>query len=255
MKVEERTALTTDAPGAPRPLSSPDELHLSVVVTVFTETLSVAETVRRLLLNDHGSIREILLVVHPGSSQATKQICAELEAKYDVVRVYIQQKTPGVGWALREGMSIAREQAVCIMAGDLETEPEAVERMFQKMRSTGADVVLGNRWAPAGGFANYGLGKYILNWMFQRAFRLIYSTQMNDLTYGFKILRKRVIESINWECTFHEIFIETTVKPLRRGFHVEQVPTVWVGRTEGKSVNTFGRNLKYVALALKVRAS
>ncbi len=237
------------------PLVAQDELRLSVVVTVYTETLSVAETVRRLLLNDHGSIREILLVLHPDSSQATKQICADLEAKYDVVRVHIQQKTPGVGWALREGMNAASEQAVCIMAGDLETEPEAVERMFQKMKSTGADVVLGSRWAPHGGFVNYGFVKHILNWMFQRAFRVIYSTQMNDLTYGFKILRKRVIESINWDSTFHEIFIETTVKPLRRGFHIEQVPTVWVGRTEGNSVNTFGRSLKYVALALKVRAS
>ncbi len=255
MKVEERTTLTTDAPGAPNPRSPHDELHLSVVVTVYTETLSVAETVRRLLLNDHGSIREILLVLHPGSSQATKQICADLEAKYDVVRVHIQQKTPGVGWALREGMNAASEQAVCIMAGDLETEPEAVERMFQKMKSTGADVVLGSRWAPHGGFVNYGFVKHILNWMFQRACRVIYSTQMDDLSYGFKILRKRVIESINWECAFHEIFIETTVKPLRRGFHFEQVPTIWVGRTEGASVNTFVRNLKYVSLALKVRLS
>jgi glycosyltransferase involved in cell wall biosynthesis len=254
MSGEARTTLTTDTP-APRPLKTQDELRLSVVVTVYTETRSVAETVRRLLLNDHGSIREILLVVHPGSSEATKQTCADLEAKCDVVRVHIQQQTAGVGWALREGMGAAREQAVCIMAGDLETEPEAVERMFQKMKSTGADVVLGNRWAPAGGFANYGLGKYLVNWIFQKAFRVIYATQMNDLTYGFKILRKRVIESINWESTFQEIFIETTVKPLRRGFHVEQVPTVWVGRTDGNSVKTFGRNLKYVALALKVRVS
>lgn len=231
-----------------------DKAGLSVVVTVYTETISVIETVERLLKNDSGALAEILIVVSPRSSAETLRICADLAARHPIVRVHTQQKVPGVGWALREGMALAKADCVAIMSGDLETEPEAVDRMFQKMTETGADVVVGNRWAKGGGFRNYHPVKYVCNWLFQKIFRIVYRTTVCDLTYGFKILRKEVIDSIPWESAFHEIYIETTVKPIQRGYHVEQVPTIWIGRQEGKSVNTFFRNFGYVKLALRVRA-
>lgn len=228
--------------------------YLSVVVTVYTESFSVIETIDRLLKSDGGSLREIILVVSPRASKETMKICEDLAASHAMVRLHIQQRVPGVGWALREGMNLATQECVAIMSGDLETEPEAVERMFQKMKETGADVVVGSRWAKGGGFKNYSRVKYVLNWIFQKLFKVIYRTRIDDLTYGFKILRKHVIDSIDWESAFHEIYIETTVRPLKRGYHLEQVPTVWIGRREGRSVNTFFRNFGYVKLALKVQA-
>ncbi len=234
--------------------ASDNGLALSVVVTVYTESVSVIETIDRLQRSDKGNIREILLVVSPRASKETMKICQDLAAEHPMVQVHIQQHVPGVGWALREGMAMATQECVAIMSGDLETEPEAVERMFQKMKETGADVVIGSRWDKGGGFQNYDRIKYVLNWIFQKMFKVIYRTHINDLTYGFKILRKHVIDSIEWESAFHEIYIETTVKPLKRGYHLEQVPTVWIGRREGESVNTFMRNFGYVKLALKVQA-
>ncbi len=234
--------------------ASDNDLALSVVVTVYTESVSVIETIDRLQRSDKGNIREILLVVSPRASKETMKICQDLAAEHPTVQLHIQQHVPGVGWALREGMAMATQECVCIMSGDLETEPEAVERMFQKMKETGADVVIGSRWDKGGGFQNYDRIKYVLNWIFQKMFKVIYWTHINDLTYGFKILRKHVIDSIEWESAFHEIYIETTVKPLKRGYRLEQVPTVWIGRREGQSVNTFMRNFGYVKLALKVQA-
>jgi dolichol-phosphate mannosyltransferase len=233
-----------------------DNPDLSTVVTVYTESLSIIETVDRLLKSGPPNQREILLVVAPKASEETKKICADLAAKHDIVRFHIQTRFPGAGWALQEGMKLARYDAVAIMSADLETEPEAVARMYWKMVETGADVVIGNRWArTGGGFHNYDPLKYVCNWIFQQIFKRIYRTRVSDLTYGFKILRKHVINSIQWESQFHEIYIETTVKPLKMGYRVEQVPTVWIGRREGRSVNTLLRNFGYVRLALRVAAA
>ena len=230
-----------------------DSPNLSVIVTVYTELLSIVETVERLLKSGGSNLGEILLVVAPKASDETKQICADLAAKYDIIRVHIQNRFPGAGWAVQEGMKLARFDYVAIMSADLETEPEAIQRMFEKMLQTNADVVIANRWDKLqGGFHNYDPFKYVCNWLFQQTFKRIYRTHISDLTYGLKILRKDVIDSIAWESQFHEIFIETTVKPLKMGFRVEQVPTVWIGRREGRSVNTFLRNFGYVRLALKV---
>src|SRR5215467_2447352 len=106
--------------------TSGNGLFLSVVVTVYTESISVIETIDRLQRSDQGGMREIIIVVSPRASRETMTICEDLAAKHPMVRLHIQQHVPGVGWALREGMAMATQECVAIMSGDLETEPEAV---------------------------------------------------------------------------------------------------------------------------------
>lgn len=230
-------------------------ISLSVVVTVFSETFSLTESIDRLLKLDRGYVQEIILAVSPKSSSECIEICHQLEKTHKSVTVHMQQNNPGVGWAIREGMALATGNYVALLSADLETEPEAVDRMVRKIEETGCDGVIGNRWLKGGGFKNYDPLKLILNFGFQYVFRVLYWTKLGDLTYGFKILSRDLVQGIRWEGILHEIYIETTVKPLKLGYHVEQVPTVWIGRKEGESKNTFLRNFRYVRLALQVLVS
>lgn len=227
------------------------EIRLSVVVTVYTETFSIDETIETLLRQDRGYIKEILLVVSPKASEETFGICRKWEAREPRVKILVQKNNPGIGWAYREGMQAASGNYVALMAADLETEPAAVDRMVAKIVETDCDEVVANRWMRGGGFVNYDPVKLVLNWIFRTVFRVLFWTRIGDLTFGFKILSRPLIEAIAWEGTLHEICIETTVKPIRMGCHLEQVPTVWVGRREGASVNTFFRNFRYVRTAFK----
>lgn len=235
----------------PKRISLPD-VRLSVVVTVYSETFSISETVNILLGHDRGYLREIILLVSPKASAESFRISSECVARDARVRILVQQNNPGIGWAYREGMQAAAGNYVGLMAADLETEPAAIDRMVQKIVETGCDGVVANRWLPGGGFTNYDPLKYVLNWIFQKMFSLLFWTRVGDLTYGFKILSKEVTEAIRWEGTLHEICIETTVKPIKKGYYLEQVPSVWVGRQEGRSVNTFLRTFRYVGMAFKV---
>jgi dolichol-phosphate mannosyltransferase len=225
------------------------DIQLSIVVTVYSETQSVRETVERLKKQDRGYIKEILLLISPKSSPESFEICKSLVAQYPFVSLHVQKRTPGVGWACREGMEIATGNYITLMSSDLETEPEAVDRMVQKIEETGCDGVMTSRWLPGGTFENYDKLKLILNWIFQQIFRILYWTKLTDLTYGFKTLKKSFTDSITWEGTLHEIFIETTVKPIKIGMYLEEIPTVWIGRREGVSKNTFLRNFRYFKTA------
>lgn len=227
------------------------DIRLSVVVTVYSETFSVKETVERLLRHDRGYIDEILFVISPHSSPESFSVCRGLEKEYSFCHVHVQEHPKGVGWAYREGMELARGTHIALMSGDLETEPEAVDRMVRKLEETGADCVVASRWRKGGGFVGYDKTKLVLNWIFQKLFRILYWTKLTDLTYGFKILKSRVAKNIPWEGTLHEIFIETTVKPLRAGYRFEEVPSVWISRKEGVSKNTFMRNFRYIRLAIE----
>lgn len=228
-----------------------DSIKLSIVVTVYSETFSIDETVKILLERDRGYIQEILLLVSPRASAETFAICRRWEELEPRVKVLVQQNNPGIGWAYREGMQAAMGNYVALMAGDLETEPAAVDRMVHKVEETGCDEVIANRWLPGGGFTNYDPLKLVLNWIFQQAFQILFWTDIGDFTFGLKLLSKEVAEAIKWEGTLHEICIETTVKPLKKGYYLEQVCTVWVGRKEGRSVNTFFKNFRYVKMGLK----
>jgi len=226
-------------------------IKLSIVVTIYSETFSIDETLKILLAHDLGYIHEILLLISPRASTETFSICRRWADQDPRVKVVVQQHNPGIGWAYREGMRAATGNYVALMAGDLETEPAAVDRMVNKLVETGCDEVVANRWLPGGGFTNYDPLKLVLNWTFQKAFRVLFWTRIGDFTFGLKLLSREVVEAIEWEGTLHEICIETTVKPLKKGFHLEQVSTVWVGRKEGRSVNTFLKNFRYVKMGLK----
>lgn len=153
-----------------------------MVVTVYSETFSVIETVERLFKNDRGYLKEILLVIAPKSSNESFRICEALADAHPLVRVYVQKTNPGLGWAYREGMAAAKGNYVGLMSGDLETEPEAIDRMVRKVEETACDGVIANRWLSRNGFRNYDKLKLVLNWLFQRIFKLLYATSLGDLT-------------------------------------------------------------------------
>jgi dolichol-phosphate mannosyltransferase len=234
-----------------RPEPRVSRIQLSIVVTVFSETFSIRETVDILLSRDRGYLKEIILLISPRASQEAFEICRECMAKDSRVVTLVQKRNPGIGWAYREGMEAATGDFVALMAADLETEPAAVDRMVDKIIETGCDGVIANRWLPGGGFTNYDPLKYVLNWIFQKVFQVLFWTRLGDLTFGFKILSQEITKSIRWEGTLHEICIETTVKPIKRGYYLEQVPSVWVGRREGRSINTFFRNFRYVRMGFR----
>ena len=98
------------------PLST---IKLSIVVTVYSETFSIDETLKILLGRDRGYIQEILLLVSPRASEETFSICRQWEAREPRVKMVVQQNNPGIGWAYREGMQAAKGNYVALMAGDL----------------------------------------------------------------------------------------------------------------------------------------
>ena len=232
--------------------SNNEKMKLSIIITVYSETISLVETVEKIIKLDRGYIYEIILTVSPKSSEECMRVCKKLEEKYSNIIYYTQKKHPGVGYAIREAMDLAKGSYIALVAGDLETEPEAVDRMITKIEETECDGVIGNRWLKDGGFRNYNRFKLILNYLFQQVFKVLFWTKLGDLTYGFKILSSDICKKISWEGTLHEIYIETTIKPIKAGYNIQQIPTIWISRKEGVSNNTFFKNFRYIKMAIKV---
>jgi dolichol-phosphate mannosyltransferase len=234
------------------PPLAPDDFRISIVMPVFSETDTVRIVVGWLRDNLAARLHEIIIVISPRSSPESYAVCEEMTRLDSRITLLVQQVNPGVGNAFREGYARATGNLILSMDSDNEMELAAIPKMLQALAAHNFAVVVGSRWLRGGGFVGYSPMKRVLNGGFQQLFRVLFLTRSTDLTYGFKLLRAEVVHGIAWEATLSEIGCETTMKPLRAGFRVGEVPSVWTARTQGRSTNNFWRNFRYVRMALRV---
>ncbi|MGH7197354.1 MAG: hypothetical protein ACREH5_01260, partial [Candidatus Omnitrophota bacterium] len=130
-------------------------------------------------------------------------------------------------------------------------------KLIEVIQNDSLDLVVASRWAKGGSIdvRGYGLLNYGLASLFQRIFMAVLGTTVSDLTFCYKIGSARLFKSIAWEGTGHELAMETTMKPILMGYRVAQIPTRWAARREGRSNHKFRRNLRHLALALKLCAA
>ncbi|MBI3828315.1 MAG: glycosyltransferase family 2 protein [Planctomycetes bacterium] len=229
-----------------------EDFRISVVLPVFSETDSICEVVKGLNAILGARILEIVIVMSPKSGPDTRAVCADLVKNDPRIRLQVQQVNPGLGNGVREGYAATKGNLVLNIDSDGEMELDTVRRMLEKMDTGQYDMVVASRWMKGGGFSGYSPLKYVLNFGFQQMFRILFWTRVNDLTYGFKMMRGELARGIAWEGVLHEIACETTMKPVKLGARACAVPSKWTARVQGQSKNTFWRTFRYVGMALKI---
>ena len=226
-------------------------MKISVIVTVYSETDLLTQSVEHLRRQLEPWTYEILIVVHPKSSAECLALCDRLGRASDI-RVIVQGPRSGIGWAYREAIPHLTGTHALMMNGDLETNPDDAAAIVRKAVETGADIVCASRWLRGGGFSGYDPLKLVLNYGYNLIFRALYGTSIHDLTFGYKLIRADLLQRINWEYGTHEFCAEVLLKPLRLGCTAVELPTRWVKRQGGDSKMTFMRNFRFVSAAWRI---
>jgi glycosyltransferase involved in cell wall biosynthesis len=227
---------------------------VSLLIPVFSESASLRDTVEILAATLSGIEFEILLLVHKDSDQQCLETCAELAREWPRVRVEMQRRYPGQGWAYREGFDAATGTHLLLMNADLETDPHDARRLIETMVERDLDLVVASRWMKGGGVdvLSYGPLRALTSWLFQRIVGRLARAPVHDLTFAYKIGTRRLFRSFEWTGTGHELAMETTLRPILAGCRVGEIPTRWSGRRDGVSHQPFRRNLRHAALAAQL---
>ncbi len=224
---------------------------VSVFLPVMDETDSLTKTVETILADCGGAVCELLVVVCQKTTPASRAVAAALQARYpEQVRI-VEQRRPFLGGATQDAFDLATGSHFLMMASDLETPPDRVKEFIAQGRQHPQAIITGSRWLQGGGFEGYSRCKYLLNFVFQKTFALMYWTRLSDMTYGYRLLPTRLVQAIRWEELRHPFLFETLVKPLKLGVAVIEIPVTWKARTEGGSRNTFWRNFEYFRVGFK----
>ena len=125
---------------------------LSIVVPVFNEEESIAETVKRLQKLRDDLAQEInveLLFVDDGSGDKTLVHLRSFAEHTPNVKVISLSRNFGHQIAITAGIDLAAGDYVAVIDADLQDPPELISEMYRKAL-TGFDVVYGKRRTRAG---------------------------------------------------------------------------------------------------------
>ena len=212
-----------------------------VVMPTYNEADNIEGIIRAVLVEldrlapgDHS-----LLVVDDSSPDGTGEVADKLALELPAVQVLHRTAKTGLGHAYLAGFGKALEggaELVIEMDADFSHDPRYLGDLLGA--ASEADLVLGSRYVSGGGVENWGLLRKIISRGGGTYARLILGVGVQDLTGGFKCIRRRVLEGIELETVRAEGYvfqIEVTYRAILAGYHVVEVPIVFRDRTNGVS--------------------
>jgi dolichol-phosphate mannosyltransferase len=211
-----------------------------LVLPTYNEAENVPVIVAAALDNLPGDRR--VLIVDDNSPDGTGEIADRLAAEHDEVEVLHRPAKQGLGPAYVAAYAVALAggaELIAQMDADFSHDPSDLPRLLEVAEN--ADLVLGSRYVEGGGVTEWGPLRRFISRGGSAYARAVLGIGIRDLTGGFKVFRREVLEAIEPETIpslGYAFQVETTYRAIRAGFRVVEVPIVFRDRRVGESKMT-----------------
>jgi len=201
---------------------------VSLVIPAKNEALSIGKVIEKAL-----PYCDEIVVVDGHSTDRTAQI-----AQAYGIRV-VKDNKKGKGDAIRVGAAVARFPIVVFMDADGSHDPADIPRLVEPIEQGKADLVIGSR-GKGGSDELHGdiekLARLVGSDLILIGINLRWRKNLTDSQNGFRAIRADVIRSLDLKENITTIEQEMTMKSLKKGFVVTEVPTHEYARMYGQSV-------------------
>lgn len=183
-----------------------------------------------------------ILIVDDASPDGTGDIAESLAARDGRVAVLHRAGKAGIGPAYVAGFreALAGGAALVVqMDADFSHDPAYLPGLLAA--AADADVVIGSRYVDGGGVADWGPVRRAMSRGGSAYARGVLGVAVRDLTGGFKVIRREVLEAIDIDSLASRGYlfqVETTYRAIQAGFRVVEVPIVFRDRRVGESKMT-----------------
>jgi glycosyltransferase involved in cell wall biosynthesis len=193
--------------------------ELSVVLPAFNEEANIERVVRSCAnyLNETGLDYEII-VVNDGSRDGTAEILNRLEQEMPRLRVQHHPQNRGYGAALRTGFAAAQKRFVFYMDGDGQFDIRELDVLLP-LATDDRHIVTGFRIKRSDPWIRRLNARLFGGWLV----RVLLNVRVRDLNCAFKLIPKRVLESITLESTGALINAELYGRAVRKGFGIKEI--------------------------------
>ena len=202
-------------------------MKLSVLMPAYNEGASVREIIERVMAV---AVDKEIIVVNDGSVDTTADILDSMQD--DTLRIIHHPQNRGKGAAIRTALQAVTGDAVIIQDADLEYDPQDYVRLLEAFARGNADVVYGVRDLSRQRFyMRWG------NWLMTWVTNLLFDTRLKDMETCYKLVDRKVMQSLGLQSDGFEIEAEITAKLLRRGLRICEVPIRYQPRYEEKKLS------------------
>ena len=226
----------------------------TIILPVIDEEKSLKKTIKIILSQNKKNIDRIKFVLNrKKTTLSAVKLCENITNNNKKIFEIIYQKKPNLGGAMIDAFnSKIKSSHTVMMSSDLETDPLLLKKMIKQSMLFPNSIITASRWTDKSIIHDYGILKKNLNFIFQKFFSILYRTNCNDLTYGYRIFPTKLIKKISWKMHNHSFLFETLIKPLKLNINVIQITSGWKKRIEGKSHNNIFNYFWYFYVGIKV---
>jgi glycosyltransferase involved in cell wall biosynthesis len=198
--------------------------HVSVVIPTLNEEHNIRNLLDQIKPILKGQSYEVI-IVDGHSDDATVKIARSMGAKiiYDEF---------GKGSALSKGIKSAQGDVIVSMDADLSNRPAELKLLIAGIE-TGYDICMGSRFLTGGGSDDMPAIRKFGNWVFVKIVNVLYGAKYTDLCYGYRSFAKSVPKRLSLEERGFGIEAEISIKAVKKGFKVLEVPSYEKKREAG----------------------
>jgi dolichol-phosphate mannosyltransferase len=181
-----------------------------------------------------------VLVVDDNSPDGTGALAEQSAAELGQVKVLHRPGKQGLGSAYRNGFTVALDEGYDVIVSmdvDFSHDPVVIPAMLAQI-DAGADAVIGSRYVPGGGTANWPVHRRLLSRWGNRYTGLVLGLGVRDCTSGFRAYSAEALRGIEPASTTAEgyAFLTELVRRLiAQDATVREVPIVFRDREFGTS--------------------
>ena len=200
---------------------------LAIVIPALDEADNIGSLVEEIF--DHG--HQNVVVVDNGSTDATARLA------YEAGATVISEPRRGYGYACAAGSAEAAKAGAAVivfMDADHSCRVDEIELLTAPIAAGEADLVLGSRVLGSIEGGAMPAHQRFGNCVSAAVMRLLYATDMTDLG-PFRAIRAETLATLEMTEMTYGWPTEMTVKSIRIGAHVVEVPVTWMVRSRGRS--------------------
>ncbi len=222
---------------------------LSILIPAYNEEATIADVLDKVLAQNYAGWDKEIIVINDASRDATEE---KVEPFLDRIKYFRHDKNRGKGAAIKTGLAAMSGEAIIIQDADLEYDPADVQLLLDTLGDHKDWVVYGSRNLnpERQGYAHYVIGSKIMDFLVN----LFFGTKLTDVYTCYKLFPAEIIKKINIESRGFELEMELTVKTLKLGCEIKEVPIHYYPRKfrEGKKIRAMD-GLKGIWTLLKIK--
>ena len=214
---------------------------LSVFLPAYNEEANIEKTVNNVV----GSLKENvseweLIIVNDGSKDKTGEIADKLSRQNKKISVIHHHPNRGYGAALKSGLYACKFPWISFIDSDGQFDFSEINRFIDTQQKTGADMVIGYYLGRKVSFS-----RKVNTFVWQVIVRLLFGLSVRDIDCGFKLISKKVVDTIEPLQSERGAFIssEFLIKAKKAKFKIIEIGVNHYPRKQGEGT---GANLDVI---------